>query len=206
MEENWQSILIAGFAQMSAWEIAAALLGVGYILFAAKTSQWCWLFAFISTLIYTVLFWEGQLPMQAILNFYYMGMAIYGFMLWRKHGNVEDTLPIISWVWQRHALYILVGIIISGVTAYYLSISEASKQPYLDASVTVFSVMNTWLMTRKVLENWLYWILIDLAGVQLYVNAEYYATAGLFLLYTVLAVSGYISWLSLYRAKQSKGI
>jgi nicotinamide mononucleotide transporter len=203
MDQHWQTILIDGFAQMSGWEIVAALLGVGYILFAAKTSLWCWLFAFVSTLIYTVLFWEGQLPMQALLNFYYMGVAVYGFLLWRKHGDVEDTLPITSWQWPRHAVFLLAGIAISGLTAYYLSSTGASKQPYLDASVTVFSVMNTWLMTRKVLENWLYWVVIDLAAVQLYLNTGYYATALLFLVYTVLAVSGYMSWLKLYRNKSA---
>lgn len=203
MDQHWQTVLIEGFAQMSAWEIVAALLGVGYIIFAAKTSLWCWLFAFISTLIYTVLFWEGQLPMQAILNFYYMGMAVYGFMLWRKHGNIEDTLPITRWPWSRHLVYIGVGVAISALTAYYLSSTGASQQPYLDAYVTVFSVMNTWLMTRKVLENWLYWILIDIAGVQLYINTGYYATAALFLLYTILAVSGFISWLKQYQTNQT---
>ncbi|MGQ2965374.1 nicotinamide mononucleotide transporter family protein, partial [Methylophilus sp.] len=76
-QADLQAILTA-FQQMSPWEIAAALMGVAYILLASKESQWCWPFAFFSTLVYTVLFWEGQLPMQALLNFYYMGMAIYG--------------------------------------------------------------------------------------------------------------------------------
>lgn len=77
--------MLQGLMTLSGWEVFAALLGVGYIVFAARESQWCWPMAFISTLIYTLLFWEGQLPMQALLNFYYMGMAIYGYLLWRQH-------------------------------------------------------------------------------------------------------------------------
>jgi nicotinamide mononucleotide transporter len=201
MHQNWQTILIEGFVQMSGWEITAAMLGVGYILLAAKTSQWCWLFAFISTLIYTILFWEGQLPMQAVLNFYYMGMAIYGFQLWQKHGQVENGLAIITWGWQRHVLFTGIGLLISGLIGYYLITTQSSQQPWLDATVTVFSLMNTWLMARKVLENWLYWIVIDIASAALYFNTAYYATTLLFTIYTILAVSGFISWLKIYKVE-----
>jgi len=205
MNENWQSLLIAGFMQMSGWEVVAALLGVSYIILAAKTSQWCWLFAFISTFIFTIIFWEGQLPMQAILNFYYMGMAIYGFRLWQKHGHVEDGLTIITWRWQRHVLFISIGLLMSGLTAHYLLSTQSSQQPWLDATVTIFSLMNTWLMARKVLENWLYWIVIDIASAVLYFNTAYYATALLFIIYTFLALNGFISWLKVFKPG-SRGI
>ncbi|HEC72854.1 MAG TPA: nicotinamide riboside transporter PnuC, partial [Methylophaga aminisulfidivorans] len=69
--------IIQGFYALSGWEVFAAALGMAYVILAARESQWCWPMAFISTLIYTILFWEGQLPMQALLNFYYMGMAVY---------------------------------------------------------------------------------------------------------------------------------
>jgi len=85
---------INGLLALSAWEVTAALLGMAYVILAARESQWCWPMAFISTLIYTVLFWEGQLPMQALLNFYYMAMAIYGFVLWRQHQQKNDQLVI----------------------------------------------------------------------------------------------------------------
>lgn len=191
--------IIAGFVQMSGWEIAAALMGVAYILLAAKESQWCWPFAFFSTLIYTVLFWEGQLPMQALLNFYYIGMAIYGYWLWRKHGKAEDTLAITSWGWYKNGLFIVAGFTISAITTYYLTKTGQSKSPTLDAYTTVFAVMNTWLMAKKILQNWLYWVIIDAAAVVLYVQTSYYATAALFVLNTLLAVAGYISWVKLYK-------
>jgi len=78
-ESNWWDITLSGLAGMSGWEMFAALLGIGYILFASRESQWCWPLAFISTIIYTILFWENQLPMQALLNLYYIGMAVYWF-------------------------------------------------------------------------------------------------------------------------------
>jgi nicotinamide mononucleotide transporter len=196
---DWLTFIIDAFALMSGWEIFAALLGMAYIIFAAKESQWCWPIAFISTLIYTVLFWEGQLPMQALLNFYYMGMAIYGYMLWRKHGIAEDKLAITSWSWTKQLTFLLIATVLSVITAYYLEVTETSQYPYLDASVTIFSVMNTWLMAKKVLQNWLYWVVIDGAAIVLYAQSGYFATVILFSVYTILAIIGFISWQKLYR-------
>lgn len=197
-QDYYQSVLTA-FHQMSGWEIAAALMGVAYILLAAKESQWCWLFAFFSTLVYTVLFWEGQLPMQALLNFYYMGMAIYGFWLWQKHGKQTDTLLISRWPFKKHFCFIVGGLVVSALLSAYLQQSGQSQSPVLDAYTTVFSVMNTWLIARKVLENWLYWVVVDGAATLLYVQTGYYATAVLFVLNTILAIAGFISWVKLYR-------
>ena len=199
MENITLNTIITGFAQMSGWEIAAALMGVAYILLAAKESQWCWPFAFFSTIIYTVLFWEGQLPMQALLNFYYIGMAIYGYWLWRKHEKTEDTLAITSWGWPKNLAFIAIGLIISATATYYLTINNQSQSPALDAYTTVFAVMNTWLMAKKILLNWLYWVIIDAAAVVLYVETSYYATAALFVLNTILAIAGYISWVKLHK-------
>lgn len=193
------SSLLEAFSQMSGWELSAALMGVAYILLAAKESQWCWLFAFFSTLIYTVLFWHGQLPMQALLNFYYIGMAIYGYWLWQKHGKTEDNLTITNWRLSTNLLFITVGFAISMLVTYYLQLTDQSQSPALDATITVFSVMNTWLIAKKVLQNWLYWIVIDAAAIVLYIETAYYATAALFVLNTLLAVAGFISWMKRYR-------
>lgn len=191
--------MLQGLMALSGWEVVAALLGVGYILFAARESQWCWPMAFVSTLIYTVLFWEGQLPMQALLNFYYMGMAIYGFMLWRQHKHSEDNIAIHSWSLSFNLAFLLIGTTLTAVIGLYLDSTQTSQFPYLDAGVTVFSVLNTWLMARKVLQNWLYWVIIDAAAIVLYLQTGFYATVALFSLYTVLATLGFINWLRLYR-------
>lgn len=198
-DANLITTITEALLAMSGWEVVASLLGIGYIIFAARESQWCWPLAFVSTLIYTILFWEGQLPMQALLNFYYMGMAIYGYLLWHKHGHAEDDLPISSWSWSKQLLFLAVGTTLTVVTASYLSSIGASQSPYLDAGVTVFSVLNTWLMAKKVLQNWLYWIVIDAAAIVLYVQHGYYATIVMFSIYLVLACIGMISWQKLYQ-------
>jgi nicotinamide mononucleotide transporter len=196
--------VIDAFSAMSGWEAFAAALGIFYVIFAARESQWCWPFAFVSTVIYTVLFWEGQLPMQALLNFYYMGMAVYGYLLWRKHGNVEDNLPISSWSTSNQLKILALGIVLTYAVGLYLTEYQLSKSPYLDAGVTVFSVLNTWLMAKKVLQNWLYWIIINSAAIALYVENGYYATVVMFSLYFILAIVGYISWQKLYQQQLNR--
>jgi nicotinamide mononucleotide transporter len=191
--------MLQGLLSLSGWEVTAALLGVGYVLFAARESQWCWPMAFVSTLIYTLLFWEGQLPMQALLNFYYMGMAVYGYLLWRRHGLAEETVNIHSWPFSLNLAFIVAGAVLTFILAWYLQAYDASQRPYLDAGITVFSVLNTWLMARKILQNWLYWVIIDAAAIVLYLQTGFYATAALFTLYTVLATAGFINWIRLYR-------
>ncbi|MEA1988689.1 MAG: nicotinamide riboside transporter PnuC [Pseudomonadota bacterium] len=194
----WQSFLV-----LSGWEVIATMLGITYVILAARESIWCWPTAFTSTLIYTVLFWEGQLPMQALLNVYYMGTAVYGWTLWRKHKKTEGVLLVSTRPVRFHFWFISSGIILTLATAYYLEQVVGSRLPYLDAFVTVFSVMNTILMARKVLENWLYWLVIDSAAIILYWQTGYYVTIVMFSMYLVLAIIGYLSWKkSLHNSQQ----
>ena len=200
--------IIQALQQMSGWEITAALIGVAYIVLAAKESQWCWLFALLSTLIYTALFWDGQLPMQALLNAYYVAMAVYGFWLWRKQatqvqGTQTQSLSVSTLRWRQHALFIVVGVVLSSLVSLYLQKTGQSQSPQLDAYTTVFSVMNTWLMAKKVLENWLYWVVIDAAATVLYFQTSYYATMLLFVLNTIMAIAGYMAWVKLHKQQRN---
>lgn len=194
MEMSWLQSVFDGFSAMSAWETVAALLSLAYVILAARESVWCWPLAFLGSLIYTVVFWEGQLPMQAILHFYYMAMPLYGLWAWYQGGEQGNGLQITTWAWPKHVLLITVGAVLSLATAQYLIAIDGSKLPYLDATTTIFSLINTWLVTRKKLENWIYWIVIDTAAVKLYIDTGYYSTAVLFGIYVVVAIFGYVRW------------
>ncbi|WP_127470308.1 nicotinamide riboside transporter PnuC [Thiomicrorhabdus aquaedulcis] len=214
--------LLATLAAQSGWEWLAAGLGILYVILAAKESIWCWPAAFISTAIYTWLFWSGLLPMQALLNAYYLIMAVYGFIIWRGHKPrtansplpqasvtslqsppAQTNLVISTRSWPFHVAFVCVGVLLSVGIGGYLATFENVRLPYLDATVTVFSVMNTVLMARKVLENWLYWIIIDSAAIALYWQTGYYVTIVMFSVYLALAVYGYLHWKNLYK-KHSK--
>lgn len=199
--------ILSGFQAMSYWEYLAVLLGLAYIVLAMKQSLWCWPAAFVSTSIYTILFWQGLLYMESFLNFYYLLMAIYGWWQWRGARKIdsqkEDKAPVAkviqSWSIQKHAVWVTTAFTISLVLGYTLDTHTQAKMAYLDSFTTVFAIMATYMVTQKVLENWLYWVVIDLASVYLYVQNQYLPTAVLFALYTVLAAQGYRTWLKEYQ-------
>ncbi len=202
MQLSWQSVLDA-FAMMSGWEVAAVVLGITYVILAAKESQWAWPFAFFSTLIYTILFWNGALVSSSILNFYYMAMAVYGFILWKKDEKGE-TLAISRWPLQKHILFIALGLVGAMALGWISQTYAGAKFAYHDAFVMVFSGIATWMMAKKVLENWIYWIFIDSAAIVLYYRSGYLATIILFVLYVILAFYGYASWQKAYDETLSK--
>ena len=190
--------IAAAFAQMSGWEILAVLFGVAYVLLAAKESLWTWLFAFLSTIIYTILFWEGALVSSSLLNSYYMIMAVYGFVLWRSGGEKGEELEISLWSLKKNMTVIISGLAIAIFLAYLSDTYTEAKFPYLDTFVMVFSVIATWMLAKKVLETWLYWMVIDSAAIVLYWKSGYLATIILFVLYVILAFYAYYSWWRTY--------
>jgi len=193
--------VIEAFAMMSLWEIGAVVLGVIYIVLATKELAWAWVFGFFSTLIYTILFWEGALVSSALLNFYYMGMAIYGFLLWRKKEDTPE-LKISSWSLSKNSIVIILGLVVSVVVGYLSQTYAEAKSAYLDAFVLVFSIIATWMMAQKILQNWLYWIVIDSFAIILYLKSGYYATIVLFVIYISLSIYGYRAWMKSYKERE----
>ena len=192
--------ILSALALMSSWEITAALLGVAYVILAAKESLWTWVFGFASTLIYTVIFWEGALVSSSLLNFYYMLMAIYGFYIWQK-GKENEELKITSYSFLKNLKFIVTGLLFSIVIGYLSNTYTDAKLAYMDAFVLSFSVLATWMLTQKVLENWLYWLVIDSVAIVLYWKMDYLATVMLFVVYIVLGVYAYITWRKEFRRK-----
>ena len=189
--------VLTGFQAMSAWEYVAVFLGLSYVILVIKESLWCWPAAFISTLIYTILFWQGALLMESLLSFYYLLMAVYGWWQWRKvdlKTGLADTKKITTWALTTHVKWLTGATILALLLGYIMNEHTHAKMAYLDSFTTVFAVMTTYMVTQKVLENWLYWIVIDLASIFLYVEMSYYPTAVLYVLYTGLAWQGYTIW------------
>ncbi|WP_319381328.1 nicotinamide riboside transporter PnuC [Thiomicrorhabdus sp.] len=186
-------------ASQSPWEWTAALLGIAYVILAARNSLWCWPAAFISTAIYSVLFWEGKLGMQAFLNLYYLGMAVYGYSAWSKTGPQETSLPISRLSGRKHLLFVSSGIVFTFIIGFWMDKQTENPFPYLDAGVMIFSLMTTVLTARRVLESWSYWLIIDSAAILLYGLSGFYVTILMFMVYLIVATYGQLHWLKLFR-------
>ena len=200
MMDVWQSIvgmLSSAFSEvhvMTAWEAVAVVLAMAYLLLAMKANVWCWAAAFASTAIYTVLFWKVALLMESVLNVYYMAMALYGYWMWTQGGASHEGVNVTSWPLITHVKLIVATSVVSVAVGYGMANYTQAAFPYLDAATTCFAVMTTYLVAKKVLENWLYWVVIDLVSIYLYLSKGLMLTSLLFVLYVGLAVAGYFLW------------
>ena len=176
-------------------ETVAVVLGVAYLVLAMKQNSLCWHCAFFSTAIYVWIFGDVSLYMESGLNIYYMAMAIYGWYQWQRGGEQNGGLGISRWNLRQHINAILLVAVATGISGYLLATNSDAKMPYLDSFTTWASVLTTVMVARKVIDNWLYWIVIDTVSIYLYWDRELYQTVVLFAVYIVLAVFGYRLWL-----------
>jgi len=188
---------------MSYWEVFAVLLGVAYLLLAVRESLWCWYAAFVSTAIFLYLFWNVNLLMESALQVYYLIMAVYGWWQWRRGATENQQFPgglsISSWSLRSHLLAIGAVLLTSVISAALLGKFTNAALPLLDSFTTWGSILTTWMVTRKILENWLYWLVIDSVSIYLYLDRGLYLTAILFMAYLVIVLFGYRKWLRHYR-------
>jgi len=186
----------------SGWELLAVVLAIAYLLLALRENSLCWYCALASTAIYTGLFWDVSLLMESALNVYYMAMAVYGWHQWRRsdssrgelHRELHRGIAIHSWPLTHHILAWSLIVLLSVVSGFLLASNTSAALPYLDSFTTWGSVLTTWMVARKVLENWLYWIVIDGASIVLYLDRDLYLTSLLFSAYVIIVVFGYFSW------------
>ena len=178
--------------------VAAAIV---YLLLAIRQNIACWLFAGISTSIFVYLFFDARLYMDSILNVFYVGMAIYGWLVWR-HGRRDDhELAVRTWPLLRHARAIAVIAVLSGMSGYLLATYTNAEFPYVDSLTTWSSIWATFLVARKVLENWWYWLAIDIASIFIYWIRDLELTAMLFIVYVIMIPFGLLSWRRSMRAQ-----
>jgi len=182
-------------AEISAAEWVAVVFAFAYVLLAIRQNAWCWVTSIVSSAIFLALFARAGLVMQAWLQVFYMAMACYGWWAWRRGAEQGGELPVSRWPLGRHVAAITVVAVVSLFNGWWVGRSAAHGiVPYVDASTAWVSVYATWLVARKVLENWLYWIAADLVAAALYWSQGLLATAVLFVAYAVLAVRGYLQW------------
>lgn len=177
-------------------EIAAVGLGLLYLVLAVREQRLCWLAGGVSSALFLWVFWKAALPMQALLQVYYIAVAVHGWLHWG--GDRGDTaLPVRRWPLRWHLLS-LSAVALATVLSQWLRGALDDPRAWLDSATSWGSVLATWLVARKVLENWVYWIVIDSAAALLYLGSGLPATAALFVLYTLIALQGLRQWLKSY--------
>jgi nicotinamide mononucleotide transporter len=185
--------LVSAWRDTSWVEIIAAVLAVVYVLLAIRQRIECWIAAFVSSCLYIGVLFAAHLYMESALNAFYAAMAVYGFWQWR-HGRGGAALAVCRWPYRRHWAALLGIVALSAVSAYFLRRFTPAALPFADSMVTWSSVFATFLVARKVFENWHWWLVIDAVSSCLYFTRHLYLTMLLFCLYVILSGAGMRQW------------
>jgi len=175
-------------------EWIAVALALAYVLLAIRQSRWCWPAAAVRSAIYLVLFAEGGLPIQSALQAFYIAMSAYGWHAGRADQGESQQLLVTTRPWSWHVAALGCVVVLTAANVYLLPGQGGLMVSSADAFVAWGSVLATWMVARKILENWIYWVVFDLAAAALYFVQGFHATAGLFLLYVLLAARGFVAW------------
>ena len=183
------------YIQTHCIEIVGAILSLIYLDLSIKQKVSLWFFGIISSVFYIVIFFQTKFYADMSLQFYYVFISIYGWLNW-KRGNQGSGEELPTTQLSKRLLLNLV--VATGLIyiVYYLILSKFTDStiPKADSLVGALSVVGTWMLAKKFIENWLVWIVADALCVGLYIYKGLFPTAILFIVYTVMSVVGYWQW------------
>ena len=181
-------------------ELLATTFGFIYIIFSILEKKLLWLFGFLASGVFVFVFFRAKIYADMGINVYYVAVSVYGWVHWTLYKGEKKTdiptkrLTLKQWFYvllSTALLFIFIG--------FFLDNFTDSDIAYWDAFTTAASIVGTWMLARKILENWLVWIVVDSISVLLYIYKGLYPTTGLFILYTILAIIGFYQWKRSYR-------
>jgi nicotinamide mononucleotide transporter len=177
-------------------ELLGALLGLAYIILSIRQNILTWPTGMATSLLYVVVFFHSRFYAGMGLQIYYVIMSLYGWYYWLKGKRPEksEELPVGRINSRQIAVSAVVFLVCFAILYLFLSKYTDSPVPVLDSMTTSLSIVATWMLARKILENWLLWVVTDLISTGLYIYKSLWPTTGLFLVYTGLAVYGYYQW------------
>lgn len=188
-------------------EIIGAISGLVYLYFSVNQKVWLWPVGIISSAFFVFVFFKAQLYADMSLNIYYLAVSIYGWYHWlrRKDNASHESIKIEVLSLKNWFEYLVFTALLTVIFSWVLiHIPEKigwlpSSVPIWDSFLTAGSIIATWMLARKVLEQWLWWIVIDAISVAIFIYKDLYFTAGLFVVNTIMAIVGYIKWRNDYK-------
>lgn len=184
---------VLNYIQVNWVEITGSILSLIYLYLSIRQKVSLWFFGFLASALYVVVFFDSKLYADMSLQLYYLVVSVYGWINW-KRGKEEKELPATVTTRKMWLKLALAAVAIYFVYYFVLLHFTDSTIPKSDSLVGALSVIATWMLARKLIENWLMWIVADALCVGLYIYKGLYPTVILFVIYTVMAVVGYIQW------------
>ena len=189
-----------GFTTNQIVEAVITVASLAYVILIAYGRRMGWWFGVAASLLSVWLFIEVNLFAESILYIYYVVVGVYGYFHWKQEAGVDARKDITTRPLAFHCGAVVIGCLLAVALAQGLD-RIGSSMIYADAFTTIFSFIATWMVTQRILENWIYWIVIDAFSVWLYNERGLPIYALLMGVYTILASGGFYLWLREYRKK-----
>jgi len=197
------AFIVIGYP-MSYVELIGTILYLWSVWLIMKRRVLTWPIGILSVLLYMVLFYQVRLYSDTLEQVYYLGASIYGWIVWNKspknEGQITDVIysgrrEIIFWVVLTGIVSILVSMLMSRIHIFFpVFFPEAASYPFLDALTTIMSFTAMWLMTKKKIESWVYWIIVDAIGIWLYFVKDVKFISLLYVILLFMAINGFAAW------------
>lgn len=176
-------------------EVGAVIFGSIYIYLAVKKNIWCWFWGILSCTLWA---WATYniyaYYVDAVLNVFYIVMSFVGIYQWKFGSQTKEELPISRLTIKENTLIILGGIILTLIFGYLFEKYTPARATYLDSFTTAFAIFATFMTIQKKIDNWIYWIVIDVLYVYLYWTGGALLFMMLYMIYAVMAVKGFFEW------------
>ena len=187
--------VVIAYLQANWIELAGSVLSIIYLYLSIKQRVSLWIFGFLCSLLYVVVFFQSKFYADMSLQFYYLGVSVFGWISW-KAGKPENRkeLPVKRTTPLSGAIILVIALVLYFLYYFILSEYTDSPLPKADAFTTALSIVATWMLARKMIEHWWLWIIVDSVSAGLYFYRALYPTAILFVIYTIMAIIGYLQW------------
>jgi nicotinamide mononucleotide transporter len=179
---------------VNVYEIVGVLFGVISVWLTIRENIWCWPTGLVNVLLFIVVFYQAKLYSDMLLQVIYVILSLWGWYEWLHGGEGKTELKVARTRPVQWLLFILTGAAGAALLGLTFKKNTDASLPYWDAATTSFSLVAQWMLTFKLLENWIVWIVVDFVYVGIYVQKKLDLTAGLYFIFLVLAVKGYFDW------------
>ena len=189
--------MISNFIVQNWLEITAVIFAILYLILAVKQNILCWIAGIISSVLYFFIMQKAGLYMEAYLQVFYVVMGIYGWSQWSASNASNPSFIVNTWSKYQHMIAISIILALSLLSGFLLERYTDAALPFLDALVSWGAVVATYMVAKKLLENWIYWFVIDFISIFLFMSRGLFLTSGLFFIYLVIIYFGYMSWVKI---------
>ena len=186
--------MIFNYIAQNSLEIAAVIFAILYLVLAVRQNILCWISGIISSILYFFIMRSVGLYMEAYLQIFYVFMGVYGWSQWKKEIINKENFVVHTWSKLHHFFALSMILILSFFSGILLSTFTDSSLPFLDALVTWGAVVATYMVAKKLLENWLYWLVVDSISIVLFISRDLWLTACLFGIYIAIIMFGFRLW------------